>query len=144
MLVAARVGGALDRRRDPPGAPRPEQNTGPELASTFSAGAPGGLSAWTSSHGTPVVAALVVAEALIGVGALDRWSRGPAVAAGFVLALAIWMVGQDFGQLWTGQATDPNTAPLIALMAVAILGGHRVAEKRLIPWRVSRGVAQPG
>jgi hypothetical protein len=42
-----------------------------------------------------------------------------------VLALAIWVVGQDLGQLYSGQATDPNAAPLIALMAIAILGSCR-------------------
>jgi MYXO-CTERM domain-containing protein len=44
---------------------------------------------------------------------------------GFVLALEIWVLAQDFGGLSTGQATDPNTAPLIALMAVALFGAHR-------------------
>jgi hypothetical protein len=72
-----------------------------------------------------VVVALVVAEALIGLAALYRRSRGPAVAAGFVLALAIWVVGQDFGQLYSGHATDPNTAPIIALVAIAVLGARR-------------------
>jgi hypothetical protein len=67
----------------------------------------------------------VASDALIGLGALHRRSRAPAVAAGFVLAPAIWVVGQDLGQLHSGQATDPNTAPIIALLAIAILGGRR-------------------
>jgi hypothetical protein len=68
---------------------------------------------------------LVVAEALIGLAAFHSRSRGPAVAAGFALALAIWVVGQDLAQLYSGHATDPNTAPIIALLAIAILGGRR-------------------
>jgi hypothetical protein len=48
-----------------------------------------------------------------------------AVAAGLVLSIAIWVFGQDLGQLYSGQATDPNSAPLIALMAVALLAGLR-------------------
>jgi hypothetical protein len=82
---------------------------------------------------------------MIGIGALYRRSRGPAVAAGFVLALAIWVIGQDFGLLNTRQATDPNTAPIIALMAIAILGtrpalaGARVRARGLHkPARVAR------
>jgi peptidoglycan/LPS O-acetylase OafA/YrhL len=67
---------------------------------------------------------LVVAETLIGLAALHPRSRRPAVAAGFVLALAIWVVGQNLGQFYSGQATDPNTAPLIALMAIALLGSR--------------------
>jgi hypothetical protein len=110
----------------------PGQNTGTAVAGAINSGAPGWLgrldasvAAWTTRHGTLVVVALVVAEALIGLGALYRKSRGPAVAAGFVLALAIWVIGQDLGLLYTGQATDPNTAPIIALMAIAILGSSR-------------------
>ena len=110
----------------------PGQNTGTAVAGAINSGAPGWLgrldasvAGWTTRDGTLVVVALVVAEALIGLGALYRKSRGPAVAAGFLLALAIWVVGQDLGLLYTGQATDPNTAPIIALMAIAILGGLR-------------------
>ena len=47
------------------------------------------------------------------------------VATGFVLALAIWVVAQDVGQLYSGQATDPNTALIIALPAIATLGARR-------------------
>jgi hypothetical protein len=111
----------------------PGQDTGTAVAGAINSGAPGWLgrldasvAGWTTRHGTAVVVALVVTEALIGLGALFRKSRGPAVAAGFLLALAIWVVGQDFGQLYSGQATDPNTAPIIALLAIAILGTRRV------------------
>jgi hypothetical protein len=102
------------------------------VAGAINTGAPGwpgrldaSVAGWITRHGTLVVVALVVAEALIGLGALYRRSRGPAVAAGFVLALAIWVVGQDLGLLYTGQATDPNTALVIALMAIAVLGASR-------------------
>jgi len=109
----------------------PGQNTGTAVAGAISGG-PGWLgrldasvAGWTTRHGTAVVVGLVVAGALIGLAALHSRSRGPAVVAGFVLALAIWVLAQDLGQLYTGQATDPNAAPLIALMAIAILGGRR-------------------
>ena len=110
----------------------PGQNTSTAVAGAINSGAPGWLgrldasiAGWITPHGTTVVVALVVAEALIGLGALYRRSRGPAVAAGLVLALAIWVIGQDLGLLYTGQATDPNTAPIIALVAIAILGSSR-------------------
>jgi hypothetical protein len=114
----------------------PGQNTGTAVAGEISGGADGApgwlgrldasVAGWTTRHGTAVVVGLVVLEALIGLAALHRRSRSPAVAAGFVLALAIWVVGQDLGQLYSGQATDPNAAPLIAVMAIAILGSRRV------------------
>lgn len=68
--------------------------------------------------------ALVTAEALIGLGALHPNGRPFAAAAGFVFALAMWVVSQDLGGLFTGRATDPNSAPLIALMALALPGAH--------------------
>ena len=36
-----------------------------------------------------------------------------------VLALVIWVFGENFGGLLTGQATDPNTGPLLILLAAA-------------------------
>jgi hypothetical protein len=133
----------------------PGQNSGTAVAGAISSGAGGApapfgrldtsVAARAASHGTATVVALVVAEVLIGLGVLHTRSRVPAVAAGFVLALAIWVVGQDLGQLSSGQATDPNTAPLIALMAIAILGASRATPVRGLARtardRDSRGLA---
>jgi hypothetical protein len=115
----------------------PGQNTGTAIAGLIpSGGGPGWLnrldasvSGWIGGHGVFVVVALVTVELLIGIGALYRRSLPVAAAAGFVLALAIWVVGQSFGLLYTGQATDPNTAPLIALMAVVLLADTSVFAK---------------
>jgi hypothetical protein len=120
----------------------PGQNTGTAVAGTI-LGGPGWLgrvdasvARWTMQHGTFVVVALVVVEALIGLGVLHRRSRALAVAAGFVLALAIWVVAQDIGQLYTGQATDPNSGLIVAVFAIAVLGVRRV--------RVGARVSVPG
>ena len=40
-------------------------------------------------------------------------------AADIAAALSIWTVGENFGGILTGQATDPNTGPLLALVALA-------------------------
>ena len=71
-----------------------------------------------------MVTLLAEAEALIGVGALARSTRTAAVSCGLALTLAIWVLGQDLGQLYSGQATDPNSGPLLALMAIALLAGR--------------------
>jgi len=104
----------------------PGQNTGAEVAGAINGGAPGllgrldaSLAGWATPHGTAIVVALVVAEALIGLGALHGRSRGVAITGGFLLALAIWVVPQDVGLLYSGQATDPNTRR-----------GHRIARDR--------------
>jgi hypothetical protein len=109
----------------------PGQNTSAAIASALTGsggGAPHWLNrlqasvgGWTSHQGTLLVVALVVVEALIGLAAFRRKSRTLAAAAGLVLALAIWVLGEDLGQLYSGQATDPNSGPLIALMAVALI-----------------------
>jgi hypothetical protein len=76
---------------------------------------------------------LVVAEYLIGVGALWRRTRKAAVSLGLALTVVFWVFGQQFGQLFSGQATDPNSGPLIALMAIALLaagGSNRLEHSR--------------
>jgi hypothetical protein len=113
----------------------PGQNTGRAVASTVTANAhsaphwldrlDSSVGGWISHHGPPTVVALVVAETLIGLGALYRPRRTLAAVTGFVLASGIWVLAQNFGGRDTGQATDPNTAPLIALTAVALVGAHR-------------------
>ena len=70
---------------------------------------------------------LVIAEYLIGVGALVRRTRVLAAGLGLVMALVFWVTTQDFGRIFTGQGTDPNTGPLLALMATALLAS-RAAE----------------
>jgi hypothetical protein len=115
----------------------PAQNTGAAVASDVTAGA-SAAPAWlasldnsvggfAASHGPLVVIGLVAVFALVGVGALSRKTRTPAVALGLGLTVAIWVLGQDLGALYTGQATDPNSGPLFALMAIALLAGSREA-----------------
>jgi hypothetical protein len=113
----------------------PGQNTGSAVAESLTAGtegAPGWLASldssvgsWAAQHGLLLVTVLVAAEALIGIGALARRFKAPAVALGLTLTLAVWVMGQDFGALYTGQATDPNSGPLLALMAISLLAGFR-------------------
>jgi hypothetical protein len=51
------------------------------------------------------------------------WLPQPAARATLVLALvvaaAIWVVGEAFGMILAGGATDPNSGPLLALLALA-------------------------
>jgi hypothetical protein len=109
----------------------PGQNSGQAVAGALTAGSgstPGWLTgldnsaaAWAAQHSPLVVILLVAVEALIGVGALARRTRTLAVTCGLVLTLAIWVLGQNLGQLYTGQATDPNSGLALALMAIAVL-----------------------
>jgi hypothetical protein len=72
-------------------------------------------------HHVLLIALLVGVEYLVGIGALARRTRMPAVTVGLALALAFWAFGQGLGYLGTGQATDPNSGPVLALMAIALI-----------------------
>jgi hypothetical protein len=115
----------------------PGQNTGRALASLITAGTSGAphwlasldtsVGSWAGRNGTLAVAVLAATEYFVGVGALSSRTRTWAAAAGLVLSVAIWVTGQDLGQLYSGQATDPNSGPLIALMAVVLIARPRKA-----------------
>jgi hypothetical protein len=78
------------------------------------------------------VLALTAAEAVIAVLALlPGRSRQVSAVAGGALALAFWIVGQSFGELLSGQSTDPNSGPLLVVLAVAIgLAGRGTSDSR--------------
>ena len=57
---------------------------------------------------------------MIGLGPL--LSRHPTVflVAGAALALDYWVFGEAFGQPFSGIMTDPNTGPLLILLALTV------------------------
>jgi hypothetical protein len=67
-------------------------------------------------------ASIVLAAALIVIAA-GVFLPPPLARSALILALVtaafIWVFGEAFGQLLTGGATDPNSAPLLALLALA-------------------------
>jgi len=69
-------------------------------------------------------AAFALAAGLVqlatGLGAMrPRWRR-VALGMGIALAITYGVLGQDLGGLLTGRATDPGTAPLLVLFALAL------------------------
>jgi hypothetical protein len=96
----------------------------------FDALAPGepGWMAWLDRHAATLVAqrglgvavALAVALAVVAVGVfLPRVVANATVCLAILLSLAFWVVGQDFGTLFTNGATDVNSGPLLVLIALA-------------------------
>jgi len=118
----------------------PGQNTASSVAGALRGGTDGAphwlaqldasLGRWAGNNGSLVVYGLAVLEILIGVGALVRSTRVWALTVGIVLAILIWITGQDLGQLYSGQATDPNSAPLIVLIGVALFGAFGAVASR--------------
>jgi copper(I)-binding protein len=116
------VGGALVQAL-------PGQNTADDLAGALNADAPtwqAGLNQHIADHvrvfGSEdnwLLLAVLVAIGLLALG--GRRQRAVAGWAGAVAATVFWMLGQGFGNLFSGHATDPNTGPLLVLLALALL-----------------------
>ncbi|HXQ75929.1 MAG TPA: hypothetical protein VN791_05480 [Acidimicrobiales bacterium] len=105
-------------------------NDGPDAVSGALRAAAGSSPIWLAhvqiwmagilrGDGTAVAVALAVLSAAIGVGPL---SRRPTVflILGAALSVDFWILGQSFGGIVTGLATDPNTGPLFVLLALAL------------------------
>lgn len=71
------------------------------------------------SHGMVIMAAVAVIFVLIGAGVLSPVTTRTALALALIVALVIWVAGENFGGIFTGQGTDPNTGPLLILIAAA-------------------------
>ena len=80
--------------------------------------------------GGSVAVVCAVLSFVIGLGPLVSRHTTVFLVAGAALALDYWMFGEAFGQVFTGIATDPNTGPLLILLALAVY-----------PNRVRAGVA---
>lgn len=73
-----------------------------------------------------IIPALVVAQlAVAALAVLPGRSRQLSCGAGAFLAVVFWAFGQGLGGLTTGQATDPNSGPLMVLLALAVAAATR-------------------
>jgi hypothetical protein len=66
---------------------------------------------------------------------LPRAARIAGFSLGACTALGIWLVGEGLGDFTTGQATDPNTGPLLVLLAFVTA----VAASAPLAWDTGRG-----
>lgn len=106
-------------------------NRSPSALHDLIAGMPDGEPTWLQTidrggaaavahHGTEVSIALAILFALIALSVLGGISaRHAGVVAAVLIAAIIWVVGENLGEIATGQATDPNTGPLLMLLAAA-------------------------
>ncbi len=81
------------------------------------------------SVGTPTAWVLAAVSLVIGFGPLVARRPGAFLAAGGVLTFLLWITGQGFlGGVFTGSGTDPNTGPLIILLALAMMPTNVLSE----------------
>jgi hypothetical protein len=98
-----------------------------DMIVSMTGGEPGWVTA-LENHAAAVLdhqgltASVVLAAALIAIAA-GVFLPPPLARSALILALVvtafIWVFGEAFGQILTGGATDPNSAPLLALLALA-------------------------
>jgi hypothetical protein len=109
----------------------PENRTTTSLSSAITgmaAGLPGwyahflhGFGSSLSSTGTEGAWVLASVSLVIGFGPLLSRRPGVFLATGAVLSVAMWVVGQGLiGDIFTGSGTDPNTGPIIVILAMAM------------------------
>ena len=76
------------------------------------------IAAGAGQHGTLIAVLLAAVFAVIAVAIFVPAATRPVLALGIIVAAAIWVIGENFGGVLTGQATDPNTGPLLVLLAL--------------------------
>jgi hypothetical protein len=94
----------------------------------MASGAPHTLATWenavasaTKGNGETLAVVLAIVSAAIAAGVWTR-ARALVLAAGSVVSLAYWVLGQSLGgPFWVGNATDVNSGPLFVLLAIALL-----------------------
>ncbi len=64
---------------------------------------------------------LAIGSLVIGFGPLVFRRPTPFLAAGGLLATFFWMSGQGLGGIFTGSGTDPNSGPLVVLLALTMV-----------------------
>jgi hypothetical protein len=81
-------------------------------------------------HGLAASIVLAVIFTIIGLSVfLPPAPRRAVLILTVLVALFIWVVAQDFGEIATGDATDPNSGPLLALLALCFWPLNRPAVR---------------
>lgn len=103
---------------------------------------PGG----SDGRGTAVAASMAIACAAIGLAVLGGWHTRAFLALAIALSLSYWVIGQDPGSIFGGQATDPGTAPLVILIAWMLIAepDRARAVRSREPMRVTAALRTPG
>jgi hypothetical protein len=107
-------------------------HTGPDLAAAVAAAASASphwmgdiditLATYAAHISGAAVNSLIAVQALIGFAGLVRgWVRAVAAIVGAIAALCLWSLGEGFGEIASGQATDVGVGLLVTVLAVALV-----------------------
>lgn len=103
-------------------------NAGPDDMASVISGMADGEPAWVQSinnwasdatmgRGTTLSVLLSLICLFIALAVFARSLIKPALVISAVVSLAIWVLAEDFGGIFSGSGTDPNTGPLLVLLA---------------------------
>ena len=88
-----------------------------------------GAASLVSGRGMAASIVLAMALAVIAAGVyLPRPAARAALVLAMVVATVIWVFGEAFGAIMAGGATDPNSGPLLVLLALAYWPRRRAAS----------------
>jgi hypothetical protein len=76
---------------------------------------------WFGSAGLTQTWLLALLAVVVGIGPLLFRRFEGFLAVGFVVAIVFWLTGQGLGGVLTGSGTDPNSGPLVAVLALAMV-----------------------
>jgi hypothetical protein len=80
----------------------------------------GTVAGWIGGGGLVVALVFAILSVAIALGvAMDRWAK-PLLWLSIAMNLVLWVVGQGFGLIFAGGATDPNAGLLFILLAFAM------------------------
>ncbi|MGH3122725.1 MAG: hypothetical protein ACRDND_17095 [Streptosporangiaceae bacterium] len=78
-----------------------------------------GLASAAGGHGLAISIGLAVVFVAAGLGVFWSATTRAALLLSVIVALAIWVLGENFGEIATGRGTDPNTGLLLVALAAA-------------------------
>ncbi len=81
--------------------------------------APASSSSLTAGGGPVVTIGFAAVFALAAAGVLVPATVRPALILAVIAAVVLWVAGEDFGGIFSGSGTDPNTGPVLVLLALA-------------------------
>ena len=104
-------------------------------------GEPGWLSAierggasLVANHGLAASVVLAVACAVVAVGVYQpRRAAAAGLALAIVMAVVVWVAAQALGGILASGATDPNSGPLLVLLALAYWPARRRPARPAAP-----------
>lgn len=83
----------------------------------------------TAGHGTIIALVLAAVSGLIAFAVARDWHMRTFLWISIAVASVVWVFGEGFGGVLTGQATDVNSGPLLMLLAGLLLAASRIARE---------------